>query len=100
MCPEAADDEHRNGRTGQGVCVSVGDLIRSSRAWYGIPRRTLTTLLGVKAKTKGGLVVVERHGAHDGCIVMLDKGGRGEPCVSGVSATWSMEGVWTGHWIG
>jgi hypothetical protein len=56
--------------------------------------------LGVKAKTKGGLVVVERHGAHDGCIVMLDKGGRGEPCVSGVSATWSMEGVWTGHWIG
>jgi len=63
-------------------------LIRPGGAWYGILRRTLTTLLGVKAKTKGCDACISYGRAEDawegrGCI-RFQRTGRMIICLSGV----------------
>ena len=63
-------------------------LIRPGGAWYGIPRRTLTTLLGVEAKTKGCDACISYGRAEDawegrGCI-RFQRTGRMIICLSGV----------------
>ncbi|RII14087.1 hypothetical protein CUC08_Gglean004228 [Alternaria sp. MG1] len=60
-------------------------LIRPGGAWYGIPRRTLTTLLGVEAKAKGCDAVQTVHQLWEGrgCI-RFQRTGRMIICLSGV----------------
>ena len=62
-------------------------LIRPGGAWYGIPRRTLTTLLGVEAKAKGCDAVQTVHQLWEGrgCI-RFQRTGRMIICLSGVCA--------------
>lgn len=93
--------------------MNDGDVLESHSpggAWYGIPRRPVTTLLGVEAKTKGAAGV---DGALGGYIMMVHAmmvhammerlmlSVRRMTVVGGAVCAATRRGAcWAGHWIG